>query len=103
MLTVGWQGFNIGSRLQGKFVTVKDGRIQHEDQLPLPVLGVPVHPHPHHQLHHPVDHEQCPVWFGKSDRQAKNCHSNYGLVKICLVFLILIVANASADVSGDTT
>ena len=43
----------------------KDGRIHPKDQLPLPVLSVPVHPHPHLQLHHQVDDEQHAVWAGQ--------------------------------------
>jgi hypothetical protein len=55
-----------------------NGRIQHEDQLPLPVLGVSLHPHPHNQLHHPVDYQQCPVWAGELEvlcqRSGKSSH-----------------------------
>ena len=48
-------------------VTCKDGRIKPEDKLPLSLLGVPVHPYPHHQLHHPVDHVQHANWAGEGD------------------------------------
>ena len=68
MLTVVRLGLTVRVK---RTVIIKDGRIQPKDQRSLHVLGVPLHPHPHHQLYHPVDHEQCPVWAGELNRICK--------------------------------